>query len=265
MTERQRREKEYYEQYAASFDPSKNEIDMAPVSALLNGGEKRPWNSYWAMYEFAWNNHQDGDKLLDFGSGPGDNALRFSEIGFKVEGFDISENNVSIAQKLFNKKGRHGNFQVSTAEKLPYEDDSFGVIAGIDILHHVDIPLAVKECRRVLRNGGKAFFREPAEAPCLDWVRNTKLVRFFAPKEASLENHITEDERKLNQFDEKVLKSIFPKMKKHHYFLFARFDKFYRNGADPNPSILEKLDWFLMNKVPFLKKLSGAVIYELEK
>ncbi|MCO4754943.1 MAG: class I SAM-dependent methyltransferase [Bacteriovoracaceae bacterium] len=265
MTERQRREKEYYDQYAAEHDPSQSEIDLAPVMALKNGGETRPWNSYWAMYELAWNHYRPGDKLLDFGSGPGDNALRFSEIGFEIEGFDISEANTAISQKLFKDKNRLGNFQVSTAENLPYEDESFAVIAGIDILHHVDIPLAINECRRVLRTGGKAFFREPVEAPLLDWIRNTSLVKFFAPKEASFENHITEDERKLNDVDEQVLRKAFPNMKKHYYFLFARFDKFYRNGADPNPSVLEKLDWFIMNKVPFAKKLAGAVIYELKK
>lgn len=265
MTERQQREKEYYNEFAVKFDVSKHPIDMTPITSPMSGKERRPWNSYWAIYSMAIDSFKKDYRLLDFGTGPGDNALRFATIGYEVEGFDISEANISIAHKIFEKHNKKGNFQVSFAEKLPYKDNYFNVIVGIDILHHVDIPKSIKECHRVLKNGGKAFFREPVEVPLLDAIRNTKLVKFFAPTEASLENHITEDERKLNKLDEEVLKKQFPKMKKHHFFLFARFDKFYRDGEDPRPSLLEKLDYTLMNVFPILKRLGGTIIYELEK
>lgn len=265
MTERQKREKEYYNEFATQFDVSKHPIDMSPITGPMSGKEKRPWNSYWSIYSMAIDTYTTGAKLLDFGTGPGDNALRFATIGYEVEGFDISDANIAIAQKIFQANKKKGNFQVSFAEKLPYQDNNFEIIVGIDILHHVDIPKSIKECHRVLKPGGKAFFREPVEVPFLDTIRNTKLVKMFAPKEASFEKHITEDERKLNQIDEIVLSKQFPKMKKHYFFLFARFDKFYRDGEDPTPSIMEKLDYLLMKYLPFMKKLGGTVIYELEK
>lgn len=265
LTERQRREREYYDTYAKYNSPSSNSIDMSPVYALTEGGEKRPWNSYWAIYEFAWNHYSEGKALLDFGSGPGENALRFATIGYRVEGFDISEENVRIANKLFENKDCFGSFRCATAESLPYKDESFELIFGVDILHHVDIPKAMAECHRLLRPGGKAFFREPVDAPLFDWLRNTRIVRAVFPKDVSLENHITEDERKLDSSDEEVMESKFSNIKKHHYLLFARFDKFYREGADPNPSNLEKLDYFLIKRLPLLKKFCGVVIYELTK
>lgn len=265
LTERQKREKEYYDNYAKTFAPESKRVDMAPVLGPLNGSERRPWNSYWQVYELAVLGAFPGARLLDFGSGPGENALRFAKAGYVVEGFDISDENVKIANKLFELSRAQGNFVVSGAESLPYEDNSFDMVAGIDILHHVDIPLALRECKRVLKKGGKAIFREPVESPLLDGIRNTKPVLALAPKDVSFERHITEDERKLNWKDDAEIAEVFPKIRKHHFCLFSRFDKFYRKGSDPRPSALERFDHALLKTVPAMSFLAGAVVYELEK
>lgn len=262
LSDRQKREKEYYDQYAVSFDLNRK-IDFSPVIAE----EKRPWNSYWTVYHLAAENFRPNAMLLDFGSGPGDNAVRFAKIGYNVEGFDISEANVAVSHLMFEKNGfsGRGNFQVAPAEILPYPSNHFDFIAGIDILHHIDIAKSIAECKRVLKPGGVAIFREPLEVPLLDMIRNTWLVKLFAPKEKSFELHITEDERKLNNNDLEVIQTIFPKMEMKRYFLLARFDKFLREGSDPKPSLLEKIDHFLMEKIPALKYLGGVVIFVLKK
>lgn len=262
LTERQKREKEYYDLYSKSFDINRA-VDFSPVSS----SEKRPWNSYWSVYHLVQDEFSQGKKLLDFGSGPGDNALRFAHIGYQVEGFDISESNVGISTLLFKKYdlSQSGHFQVSSAESLPYEDETFDVIAGIDILHHVDIELAMKECKRTLKKGGVAVFREPLEVGLIDSVRNTWFVKLFAPKEKSFEHHITEDERKLNMGDVEIIKNIFPGVLTKRYFFLARVDRFYRKGSDPTPSILEKVDSFLFKIFPPLKYLGGVIIFILRK
>jgi ubiquinone/menaquinone biosynthesis C-methylase UbiE len=262
LNDRQKREKEYYDQYAGSFDLDRK-IDFSPVDAK----EKRPWNSYWSVYHLAAENFKPNSLMLDFGSGPGDNALRFTKIGYQIEGFDISEPNVAVSRLVFEKNGfqGRGNFQVSAAETLPYPDNHFDFIAGIDILHHIDIARSVNECKRVLKPGAVAVFREPLEVPLLDFIRNTWLVKLFAPKKKSFELHITEDERKLNNNDIVTIQKIFPEMVLKRYFLLARFDKFMREGSDPQPSTLEKIDHFLMSKIPALKYLGGVVIFVLKK
>jgi SAM-dependent methyltransferase len=168
---------------------------------------------------------------------------------------------------LFKKYGKSdlGSFQVSAAEKLPYPTDHFDFIAGIDILHHVDVEKSLKECKRVLKPGGVAIFREPIEVPLLDWIRNTFIVRAFAPKSKSLDLHITEDERKLNRTDIKIIESVFPNVQYENFFLLARFDKFYRKGSDSHPSILEKLDHMILRMFPFLKAFGGVRIIVLKK
>lgn len=262
LSERQRREKDYYDQYADRFNVEQ-EIDFSPVVS----NQRRPWNSYWNVYEIAAQLYKPNHRMLDFGSGPGDNALRFSKIGYYVEGFDISETNVALSTRLAKKNGVADKvqFQVSPAEKLPFTNNLFDFIAGIDILHHVDIKLAVAECKRVLKPGGIAVFREPIEVPFLDQIRNTSLVKMIAPKDKSFEHHITEDERKLNQVDIDTILSIFPNATIKKYSLFSRFDKFYREGSNPRPSLLEQLDHVLFAFFPFLKRLGGVVILVLKK
>lgn len=262
FTERQIREKEFYEQYVSSFDLTR-EVDFSPIM----GKEMRPWNSYWMVYHLAQLFGTPGARLLDFGSGPGDNALRFSELGFSVDGFDICESNVKVAQELFKRYGRSklGNFQVSAAENLPYPDRYFDFVAGIDILHHVDIRKALLECYRVMKDNGIAVFREPVEVPVLDRIRNNWPLNILAPRKASLERHITEDERKLNEADLEIIRLIFPRSTTHYYLLLARFDKFFRKWSDPSPSLLEKIDYVLLKYFPVLRSFGGARIIVLRK
>ena len=62
LTDRQRREREFYEEYASRRRDE--EVDFDPVL----GKERRPWNPYWYVYEAAVNFFSSPEqKLLDFG------------------------------------------------------------------------------------------------------------------------------------------------------------------------------------------------------
>lgn len=269
FTERQLREKNYYELYANQFDLNQ-EIDFSPVEGPLLGKETRPWNSYWRTYEIPVTlikQKQQTLSLLDFGCGPGENALRFARAGFHVTGFDICEKNIICSQKLFAKNGfaHKGAFSVSTAEKLPYADETFDVIVGIDILHHVDIPKAMKEIRRVLKKDGIAIFREPIEAPFFERIRNFKIVTYFFPKAPSIEAHITQDERKLNREDLKIITSIFPGTHSDRQLILSRFDKLIRKSQDKTYSFLEIVDHYIKKIFPLWGALGGSVVLTLKK
>ncbi len=265
LTSRQERERNFYNKYAQKNNSAYKTVDISPMEKIQRGLEMRPWNSYWSIYSLAINNYFKEAKLLDFGTGPGKNALRFASIGYKVNGFDISEENIKIAKKLFKENNKEANFDITAAESLPYENNTFNMVIGVDILHHIDIEQSLLECRRVLKKNGIAIFREPVEVPILDKIRNTKIVKYFFPKHYSLENHITHDESKISRQQELVIKKIFPNTKKHYFLLFARFDKFYRKNSSPKASIIEKIDYYIFKLFPFMKKYAGAVIYEFKK
>ncbi len=270
LTARQIREKDYYRQFAQNFNINQH-IDFSPVEGPLLEKERRPWNSYWRTYELPVDYFRDQKKsdlnLLDFGCGPGDNALRFSRVGYHVTGFDICEENIKTCNELFsiNSCEEKGSFVVSPAEELPFQDNSFDVVVGIDILHHVDIPRAMEEVRRTLKDDGVAIFREPIEVPVFDKLRNTRLVRFFFPNTPSLENHITPDERKLNAQDLRLITSLFPEVKIERSLIFSRFDKLFRKHGDKTPSFLERIDHLICRVIPMIGHFGGAAVIILKK
>jgi 2-polyprenyl-3-methyl-5-hydroxy-6-metoxy-1,4-benzoquinol methylase len=271
LSERQLREKKYYEQYANMFDTNQT-IDFSPIEGPLFEKERRPWNSYWRTYELAVDTYIQKKEtgklsLLDFGCGPGDNSLRFNRIGYNVTGFDISETNVANCKKLFEKNNvtSPNSFFVSTAEDIKLPANSFDIVVGIDILHHVDIKKAMREIKKLLKPDGIAVFREPVEVSFLDWIRNTKLIKALVPNSVSLEHHITEDERKLNYRDFSDIQNIFPAMKIERTLILSRLDRFIRNEKSQGPSILERIDFILMKFIPGFSLLGGGAVIILKK
>ncbi len=53
--------------------------------------------------------------------------------------------------------------QICDAQNMPFSDESFSNIFGIDVLHHIESPVCFfKEAERVLRPGGRVILTEPA-------------------------------------------------------------------------------------------------------
>lgn len=262
LTDRQRRELEFYEEFSARTEPS--EINFDPVT----GEETRPWNSYWHFIEVIRQQFRpDARKLLDFGCGKGDYSLIFAKVGYEVSGFDLSPNNIAIARRLAEKYDLSGrtNFSVGVAEKLDYPDEYFDVVAGVDILHHVTVGQALAECARVLKPCGVAVFHEPTRVPVFDRLRETRLVRWLVPREASLDRHITHDERKLTPADLALIKSSGFDFSAERFLLFSRLDRFVRDPDSKDPSRLERVDARLFKTLPPLKAYGGIIVLVLRK
>jgi SAM-dependent methyltransferase len=95
--------------------------------------------------------------ILDVGCGTGANLEMLSEFG-EAEGVDVSPEALSFCRERGLEKVRLGE-----AEKLPYDDSSFDLVTGLDVVEHLDDDVAgLKEMRRVLRRDGRAVFFVPA-------------------------------------------------------------------------------------------------------
>jgi SAM-dependent methyltransferase len=261
---RQERERAYYDQYAKLTAPK--EISFASV----DGREERPFNPYWGALALVRAVYRaDGQRLLDFGCGPGMYSVLCARLGYEVFGFDISSENVRAARALAARYGfgDRAHFLEGVAECLDYPDEFFDVVLGIDILHHVDIAPAIRECRRVLKPGGLAVFKEPVEALLLEPLRNSRLGFWITPKDASFERHITEDERKLTPTDLVVIQSVFPDVTMKRFRLFSRLEQFLGGLAlnSSGASRLEIFDRWLLDTAPFLEPFAGAVLMQLRK
>jgi SAM-dependent methyltransferase len=116
-----------------------------------------------------------GREVLDYGCSYGNASLRMREFGAtRVHGIDISPVAVNQAREAAAKAGvDRVDFDVMNAEVLEFPDQSFDLVFGVAILHHLDIDRACGEIARVLRPGGVALFVEPmGHNPGINLVRN---------------------------------------------------------------------------------------------
>lgn len=100
---------------------------------------------------------KDPLKILDVGCGTGANLEMLSEFG-ESHGVDVSPEALSFCRERGLAKVKQGE-----AEALPYDDNSFDIVTGLDVVEHLDDDLAgLKEMHRVLKPDGQALFFVPA-------------------------------------------------------------------------------------------------------
>lgn len=100
--------------------------------------------------------------VLEYGCGKGSYAFFLAKYGVRVVGIDISEVGIRLAQERADCEGlKNVKFLVMDAEEMEFENNSFDLVCGTGILHHLDLNKALKELVRVLKPEGKAIFVEP--------------------------------------------------------------------------------------------------------
>ncbi|MGH9160546.1 MAG: class I SAM-dependent methyltransferase [Vicinamibacteraceae bacterium] len=120
-----------------------------------------------------------GQRVLEYGCGQGWITRALARRGACVSAFDISSKAVAktraglAAAKLLDQC----DVDVMVGEDLKYADDTFDLVVGLAILHHLDQERALPELRRVLKPGRRALFAEPlASNPVV------RLYRRLTPK-----------------------------------------------------------------------------------
>ena len=94
------------------------------------------------------------NRVLDYGCGEGLWSFYMAERGAKVTAIDISEVAIEQARNRID-------WRAMDAEDLDLPDDSFDMICGTSILHHLDLEKCYREIARVLSPDGNAVFLEP--------------------------------------------------------------------------------------------------------
>lgn len=96
-------------------------------------------------------------RILDFGCGGGWLSRILASFECEVVGVDINRSLIKCAKIVAPTV----DFVVGDCMKLPFRENSFDVIVGIAILHHLTIYNGLCECHRVARIGSLLLFIEP--------------------------------------------------------------------------------------------------------
>lgn len=103
---------------------------------------------------------------LEIGSGTGYFSLNLVQLGIveRLTATDISPGMLQRLSSTAETLGLEVETVTTEAEELPFEDESFDLVFGHAVLHHIpDLGRAFAEFRRVLRPGGAiAFCGEPS-------------------------------------------------------------------------------------------------------
>ncbi|MFK8060857.1 MAG: class I SAM-dependent methyltransferase [Polaribacter sp.] len=167
---------------------------------------------------------------------------------------NISEVELENGKQHASEQSFPVNHHLMDANNLTFEDNSFDIVFGGAILHHLDIEKSIGHIHRVLKPGGKVVFLEPLNMNPL-----YKLYRKMNPQER------TPDEHALVSSDFKIIREKFTF--DHYFFDFFSVafgfislkifgDKNYDNWIN---KLGYNLDVFF-SKVPFLYVLFARVI-----
>ena len=100
-----------------------------------------------------------GGKLLEIGCGTGEFLIEAQQLGFEVEGLEISP----YAAATANAKIGHECVQCGRLEEKDFPTHSFDVCVLLDVLAHLREPLAVlRKVHEILKPGGVVFLAIPS-------------------------------------------------------------------------------------------------------
>ena len=101
------------------------------------------------------------ETAMELGSGTGFFLLNLMQGGVIKKGSvtDLSPGMVEVALRNAANLGLDVDGRVADAERIPYDDNSFDLVVGHAVLHHIpDVPAAFREVLRVLKPGGRFVF-----------------------------------------------------------------------------------------------------------
>ena len=90
----------------------------------------------------------DAESMLDVGTGSGLFAEAFFKKGLQVAGADVNPDMIAAAKEFIPA----GRFEVASAEKMPFDDQSFDLVFMANVFHEVDDHIqTLSEAKRIAR------------------------------------------------------------------------------------------------------------------
>ena len=216
---------------------------------------KAIYNSNEDFFTYLEDNTRNSE-ILDYGCGIGSFTEKIIKYNpKKIIGIDISEVSINKAKKKAEELKINVDYRVDNCEKTSFDNNSFDIVYGTGILHHLQTEKCLDEIYRILKSNGNLIFIEPLGTnPIIN------LYRKLTP------NSRSKDEHPLMGKDFKYINKKFIDTKiKYYGFLTLIFFPFYRS---PNRSklfrLLAALDQYLF-KLKFFQLFAWSVLVVAKK
>ena len=172
------------------------------------------YKALYNMYEdfSAYTSKKTKNKIvLDYGCGTGNISQKIAAAQpLKLFGIDISE--VSVNKAIENAKNLNLqiDYSVDNCEETKFKTETFDLVFGSGILHHLNLEKSVSEIKRILKNKGEMVFLEPLGTNPL-----INIYRKLTP------NSRSEDEHPFLKKDFDFIDSLFEKVTVKYYGFFT--------------------------------------------
>ena len=201
-------------------------------------------------------NNAKNSEILDYGCGVGSFAEKVIKYYPKtLTGIDISEVSIDKAKKKAKELKIDINYKVDNCEKTTLDENSFDIVYGTGILHHLEISKCLEEIHRMLKSRGNLLFIEPLGTnPIIN------LYRKLTP------NSRSKDEHPLIKKDFDFINEKFDEVKiKYYGFLTLIFFPFYRSPKNSKFfKLLASLDQLLF-RYKLFQLLAWSVLISAKK
>jgi len=202
--------------------------ELEPLSAAVKARYvNQPRRIYNKEFRFRLVGDLHGMRVLDLGCGDGANAALLGHCGAQVEGIDVSSRHIDLARTRAELEGLSSqlHFECAPVEQVSFPDESFDVIWGDGVLHHlIDVlePTFTQLVRWARPNALFVFSEPVGLSPALRGLRGRLPIHTDA----------TPDERPLQRREIELVRRFLPELRTRSFHLLGWLDRWVLPGLD---------------------------------
>jgi 2-polyprenyl-3-methyl-5-hydroxy-6-metoxy-1,4-benzoquinol methylase len=206
----------------------------------------------WRQYGAKLLGSVKGCRVLDYGCGQGEESIYLAKMGANVTAIDISPVGIRLTNERasLNGVGDRVRAMLMRCDPTEFQSESFDVIHGFGILHHIGLRVGMMEVKRLLRPGGRGLFFEH--------MANSKLIERFRPKEKDY----TKGERPVTWKEIQMMRSEFSRLVARPFHIASRLRKRVRVLNRP---LVKRVDHAVLSALPFMRHFASGLVIYLEK